>query len=88
MDYMKDIIVLPFKDPSGNFYFGCNNGGGITIFNPDSMYSDNPAPPIVLTDFKVSDSLFNWIQVFQLKKILNLIISRMIFRSNSPLWIL
>ena len=38
-----------FKDPSGNFYFGCNNGGGITIFNPDSMYSDNPAPPIVLT---------------------------------------
>ena len=41
------------KDSSGNFYFGYY--GGITIFNPDSIYSDNPAPPVVLTDFKFSD---------------------------------
>ncbi len=50
---IKYYVYDACKDASGNLYFG--NYTGISIFNPDSLYSDNPAPPIVLTDFKISD---------------------------------
>ena len=49
----KSYNSTAFKDSEGNFYFG--NSTGISIFNPDSLYSDDPPPPVVLTDFKFSD---------------------------------
>ena len=49
----KTYNSAAFRDSAGNLYFG--NNSGISIFNPDSLYSDNPAPPIILTDFKFSD---------------------------------
>ena len=48
----KSYNSTAFKDSEGNFYFG--NSTGISIFNPDSLYSDDPPPPVVLTDFKFS----------------------------------
>jgi signal transduction histidine kinase/ligand-binding sensor domain-containing protein/DNA-binding response OmpR family regulator len=52
-ELIKSYLYDACKDSSGNLYFG--NYTGISIFNPDSLYSDNPAPPIALTDFKISD---------------------------------
>ncbi|MGA9291851.1 MAG: two-component regulator propeller domain-containing protein [Ignavibacteriaceae bacterium] len=49
----KTYNSTAFKDSAGNLYFG--NSSGISIFNPDSLYSDNPAPFIMLTDFKLLD---------------------------------
>jgi signal transduction histidine kinase/ligand-binding sensor domain-containing protein/DNA-binding response OmpR family regulator len=58
------------KDSSGNFYFGYY--GGITIFNPDSIYSDNPAPPVVFTDFKFSDQSVQLDSSISVKKTIEL----------------
>ena len=40
-----------FKNSSGHIYFGGVNG--ITLFHPDSIWTNTAKPPVVFTDFKI-----------------------------------
>ena len=48
-----------YKSDDGSLFFGGVNG--ITFFHPDSIWKNEQVPPIVFTDFKISDKsvLFN-----------------------------
>jgi len=44
---------IAYKSDNGLLFFGGVNG--ITVFHPDSIWRNELAPPIVFTDFKLSD---------------------------------